>query len=344
MHDSSFPQQWPFVYGGPSGQGKIRVTADDFIVNEILSFTPEGSGEHVFVQIEKRHENTDFIAGQLAKFGGVAKRDVSYAGLKDRHARTTQWFSVWMPGKADIDWTAFNADNITVLQSLRHSKKLRTGALSGNAFEIVVRDWLGDREAVQQQLSELKVHGFANYFGVQRFGHGGQNVAKALAMFKGQRVKREQRSIYLSAARSYLFNRILALRVKQGNWNQALPGDAMMLNGSHSFFKCETPDADIEQRVAAGQLHPTGSLWGRGQPDISDAALALEIQALDGHSELVTGLENFGVEMERRALRVNVADLQWEFIAPDALRLRFSLPAGSYATSLLREIVTVDEI
>jgi tRNA pseudouridine13 synthase len=343
MHASNFSLQWPFVYGGPSGQGKIRATADDFVVNESLSFTPDGAGEHVFLQIEKCNENTDYVAGQLAKFSGVAKRDVGCAGLKDRHARTRQWFSVWLPGKAEPDWAAFNSDSVTVLQAVRHGKKLRTGALSGNDFQIVVRDWSGDRERLTQQLQAIKNRGIANYFGEQRFGHGGQNVAKALAMFQGQRVKREQRSIYLSAARSFLFNRILALRVEQDNWNRVLPGDALMLDGSHSYFKCEAPDADIEQRMAAGKLHPTGALWGRGRPDVSCAALDFETQAIAAYPELASGLENGGVDMDRRALRVTIAGIQWEFIAANALLLRFSLPAGSYATAVLREVIATVE-
>lgn len=341
--NATFPQHWLFVYGGPSGEGKIRVTADDFVVNESLSFVPDGKGEHVFLQIEKRHENTDYVAGQLAKFSGVARRDVGYAGLKDRHARTTQWFSVWLPGKEEPDWAAFNTETVTVLQTVRHHKKLRPGALSHNAFQITVRDWSGDRESLEKRLQLIKTHGIANYFGEQRFGHGGQNVAKALAMFQGQRVKREQRSIYLSAARSYLFNCILALRIEQGNWNQALPGDALMLDGSHSFFKCALPDADIEQRIATGKLHPTGTLWGKGRIEISGAALALEEQVIAAYPELATGLESAGVDCERRALRVNVADLEWEFIAANEWLLRFSLPAGSYATSVLREVVAVEE-
>jgi tRNA pseudouridine13 synthase len=337
MHDSSFPQQWPFVYGGPSVRGKIRAAADDFVVNESLSFTPDGAGEHVFLQIEKCNENTDYVAGRLAKFSGVAKRDVGYAGLKDRHARTVQWFSVWLPGKADPDWTAFDSGNVTVLQAIRHGKKLRIGALAGNSFQITVREWQGDRERLVRQLQAIKTHGIANYFGEQRFGHDGRNIAKALAMFQGQRVKREQRSIYLSAARAYLFNRILALRIERHNWNRALPDDALMLDGSHSYFKCADIDDDVEQRVASGKLHPTGALWGRGRSDVAGAALELEKQALDACPELAAGLESSDVDMARRALRVNVADLQWEFSGANDLLLRFSLPAGSYATALLRE-------
>jgi tRNA pseudouridine13 synthase len=339
-----FLGEWPFVYGGPHAHGKIRASADDFVVDETLSFTPDGSGEHAFLQVEKRSENTDFVAGLLAKFCGVAKRDVGYAGLKDRHACTTQWFSVWLPGKEDPDWAAFNGEGTKILHATRHSKKLRSGALSANTFQIVIRDWSGDRETTERQLQAIKTGGIANYFGEQRFGHGGQNVAKALEMFRGQRVKRELRSVYLSAARSYLFNSILAIRVEQGNWNMVLPGDALMLDGSHSFFRCAQPDADIESRIANGKLHSTGVLWGRGLSDASDTALELEMRIIGAYPELAAGLEKSGVDMARRALRVNVPDLQWQFVSRSDLQLSFSLPAGSYATAVLWEIVAADSV
>ncbi|MBL6986147.1 MAG: tRNA pseudouridine(13) synthase TruD, partial [Methylobacter sp.] len=198
---------WPYVYGGPSGIGKIRSLPEDFVVMENLSFEPSGAGEHAFLQIQKKGENTEFVARQLSRFAGVRQRDVSYAGLKDRYAVTTQWFSVWLPGKAGPDWTQFETNTIKVLHSVRHAKKLKRGVLSGNSFKLVIRDWQGDQAKTIQQLEQIKANGIANYFGSQRFGNQGQNVNKALAMFEGAKVGREQRSIYLSAARSYLFNR-----------------------------------------------------------------------------------------------------------------------------------------
>ena len=330
---------WPYVYGQPSGQGKIRSMPEDFIVRENLSFEPSGSGEHAFLQIEKTGENTDFVARQLARFAGVRQRDVSYAGLKDRHAVTTQWFSVWLPGKADPDWSLFESDSIKVLHAVRHTRKLKRGVLSGNSFELSIRDWQGDKDKTIAQLQLIKVNGIANYFGTQRFGHEGQNVTKALGVFQGMKAEPGQRSIYLSAVRSYLFNQVLAYRVEQRNWNQPVAGDTFVFDQSHSYFKSEQPDQDIINRVAAKVIHPTGPLWGRGEMYVSADALAIEQAVIGRYPDLVQGLLKSEVDMDRRALRVCVQDLQWQFISDAILQLCFTLPAGSYATSVLREIV-----
>lgn len=330
---------WPYIYGQPSGSGKIRSVAEDFSVKENLSFEPSGAGEHVFLYLEKKGENTEFVARQLARFASVRQRDVSYAGLKDRHAVTCQWFSVWLPGKADPDWTQFQTDAIKVLQVARHARKLKRGVLSGNSFKLVIRDWQGDKDKTVQQLEQIKAHGIANYFGPQRFGNQGQNVSKALAMFDGAKVGREQRSIYLSAARSYLFNQILASRIAQHNWNQPLAGDVYQFDLSHSCFHSEHADAEIIRRLALKEIHPTGVLWGQGASDVSADALALELAVINAHEPLAQGLIANGVERDRRALRVNVQDLSWQFVDGSVLELGFTLPAGSYATSLLREII-----
>lgn len=330
---------WPYVYGGPSGSGKIRSLPEDFIVKENLSFEPSGAGEHAFLQIEKKGENTEYVARQLSRFANVRQRDVSYAGLKDRYAVTTQWFSVWLPGKADLDWSEFESDSVKVLQAVRHARKLKRGVLSGNSFKLTVRDWQGDQAKTIQQLEQIKNGGIANYFGTQRFGNEGQNVNKAFAMFGGAKVGREQRSIYLSAVRSYLFNLVLAERIRQNNWNQALAGDTYQFDSSHSCFQSDRPDAEIIRRLETKEIHPTGVLWGRGDADISADALAVEQVVIDAHEELAQGLIANAVDRDRRALRVNVQRLQWRFIDDATLELCFTLPAGSYATSLLREII-----
>ena len=327
----------PYAYGLPPGQGMIRQNPEDFIVQEQLGFTPSGEGEHVFLQIEKSGENTDFVVGQLARFAGVAKRDVGFAGLKDKHAITTQWMSIWLPGRDMPDWESFAPSSIKILNIGRHARKLKRGALLGNDFTIRVRDLQGEQSKISQRLEQIKQHGVANYFGEQRFGYQGRNIENALALFKGAKVKRQQRSIYLSAARSYLFNQILSKRVELHDWDQALTGDLLMLDQSGSFFKLDDLDENIIQRMKAGKIHPTGALWGQGTLDLTGLPRDIECAVIDQHSELANGLEQMGLKLQRRALRVNVDSLTWQFIDDKTIELRFFLPAGSYATAVLRE-------
>lgn len=332
---------WPHAYGGPSGRGAIRRLPEDFLVDERLSFEPSGSGEHVFLLLENTGENTEFVARQLARFSGARQRDIGYAGLKDRHAVTTQWFSVWLPGKQDPDWSKFESDTVKVLQAVRHARKLKRGVLAGNRFEVLIRDWQGDKERLAEQLTAIETGGIPNYYGEQRFGRQGQNVGKALALFKGARVERELRSLYLSAVRSFLFNQVLARRVRDRNWDRALVGDALMLTHSQSFFRAYRIDAILENRANSCEIHPTGVLWGKGRADVIADALALEQSVIERFPELAQGLIDQGVAVDRRALRVCVEALRWQFVADDQLKLSFSLPAGSFATALLREIIEI---
>ncbi|MEQ1635625.1 MAG: tRNA pseudouridine(13) synthase TruD [Methylococcales bacterium] len=332
--------EWPYAYGKPSGKGLLRREVDDFIVFESLSFEPSGEGEHVFLQIQKTSENTDFIARQIARYANVRQRDVSYAGLKDRHAITTQWFSVWLPGKVDPDWSGLASENLKIMQVIRHARKLKRGVLADNHFKLRIRDWQGDIAKTEQQLEWIKQHGVPNYFGVQRFGNAGQNVNKALAMFQGAKVPREQRSIYLSAARAYLFNQVLAERVGQNNWQQGLAGDVFMLAGSKSHFQSALPDESIKERLLANDIHPTGSLWGLGEPMVSADAAKIEAAVIAQYPAITEGLLQEKLEMARRSLRLLVQNLHWQFVAADTLELSFSLPPGCYATAVLREIIT----
>ena len=337
MADLKLPE-WPYAYGGPNAGGEIKSVPDDFIVEEILSFLPEGSGEHVFLHIEKCSENTEYVARMLARHAGVRQRDVSFAGMKDRHGRTRQWFSVWLPGKAEPDWTGLESENLKILQTLRHARKLKRGVLAGNQFNILIRNWHGDQDRVVQQLQAIMSQGFPNYFGRQRFGQLGQNLNRAVAMFQGAKVKREQRSIYLSAARAYLFNMILAERVATQTWNRALPGDVFKLAQTNSQFAAAYIDQLLQQRLASGDIHPTGALWGAGDSGVTGEILALEQTILEAYPELAAGLVTAELENARRALRAIPENLGWQFL-PEGLRLVFCLPAGSYATALLRELV-----
>lgn len=332
--------QWACARGTPGAKGVIRHCDDDFEVTEQLGYEPSGAGEHLWLLVEKRNQNTGWVAEQLARALSVSARVVGYAGLKDRHALTRQWFSVHLPGRADPDLSNLRIDDVAILQRVRHHRKLRTGGLQGNRFRIVVRELSGDTAGIEQRLKTIMTSGVPNYFGEQRFGNNGGNLDKALAMFKGEsRPRRSLQSIYLSAARSFLFNELLSRRVEAQSWQRPVPGDVMMLDGSHSVFKSKGEPADeLISRLDAGDIHITGPLYGKGTPMVEDDAAALESSVFAQHPEFVAGLDAAGLKPERRALRVIPKELQWRF-EDDTLILNFTLPAGSYATAVLRELV-----
>ena len=230
--------------------------------------------------------------------------------------------------------------NETATRNRYTDRKLQRGTLQGNAFEIVLRNVEGDREELEHRLHTVAQRGVPNYFGEQRFGRDGGNLAKASEMFNGRRVKdRELRSLFLSAARSFLFNEVLAVRVQDGSWQKVLPGEAVMLAGKHSFFMCEQPDEEIERRLTAGDIHPSGPLWGKGELPTRGAARELDEWVVSAQPLFTEGLAKADLRQERRALRLPVTDLHWEWDAQADLRLRFNLPSGSYATAVLRELV-----
>jgi tRNA pseudouridine13 synthase len=331
----------PHAHGQPTLVGRLRAVPEDFEVREEINFTLDGAGEHVWVWVRKRGANTDWVARRLAEQAGVPSGAVSYAGLKDRHAVTEQWFSVHLPGKTDPDWSANPDPDFTVLNAVRHSRKLRRGALSGNAFRVTIRELDGDPAQLTARLQLVAATGVPNYFGEQRFGHEGGNLEQAEALLRGElKVRdRHQRGLYLSAARSALFNAVLARRVADGTWNQPLPGEVLMLDGSHSIFAVDEIDETIRQRVAAFDLHPTGPLWGAGVLRSGGPVRVLEEAAAATLPVFRDGLTAMGLEQERRALRLAVRDATLEFPEPRTAILGFRLPAGAYATTVLRELI-----
>ncbi|HUD43308.1 MAG TPA: tRNA pseudouridine(13) synthase TruD [Dokdonella sp.] len=331
-------ERLPYAHGGPLLRGLLRAEPADFIVEELLGFEPAGAGEHVFVQIEKVQANTDWVAQKLGAFAGVAAVGVGYAGLKDRHAVTRQWISLHLPGRADPDWAAFEVPGVRVLQALRHDRKLKRGAHRGNRFRIRLRAVGGEVDAVAMRLAAIAADGVPNYFGEQRFGRDGDNLVLARQLFAGQRLPRHLRGHALSAARSLLFNRVLAARVDAGSWNQALAGEVWMLDGSHAIFGPLPFDETLAARLAARDIHPTGPMWGRGALRSEDAVRALEAAVAAAEPELAEGLVGAGLDQERRALRLGVADLNWEWEDETTLTLAFALESGAYATTVLREL------
>ena len=319
---------------------RIRVSAEDFFVEELPAFEASGAGEHLLLTIEKRGMNTAFAAKRIAAWAGVDESAIGQAGMKDRHAVTRQRFTVWLPKKVAPDFDALQSDDLRVLDHAWHARKLPRGALAGNRFVLVLREVEGQRDAIDARLQAIATQGVPNYFGEQRFGRGGNNVQQAVAMFAGRRVKREERSMLLSAARSELFNRVLAARVEAGTWNSALDGEVWMLDGSRSVFGPEALTDESQARLDAFDIHPTGPLWGEGELRSGDVAREVELAAMQGDSatRLRNGLERAGLKQERRALRLQPSELRWQWLDDAALELRFALPPGCYATTVLREL------
>lgn len=329
----------PTAYGRPPLTARLRATPEDFQVEEVLGYDADGQGEHALLWVEKRGANTDWVARELARFAQVSPMNVGYAGLKDRHAVTRQTFSVQLPGKPDPDWSAFPHAEVSVLAATRHSRKLKRGALRGNRFVLVLRDVEGMREDAERVLQQIAERGVPNYFGEQRFGREGGNLAQARAMFAGRRVERDKRSFLLSAARSQIFNSALAARVEQGSWDTALEGEIWSLAGSRSWFGPEPFDETLAARLTQGDIHPSGPLWGQGEPPTVAAAGELERSVAVDYPDLAEGLAKARMEQERRALRLMPKELRWRWLEDTVLELAFELPAGAYATVVVRELM-----
>ncbi len=320
-HYTTLPS-WPHAYPATGATATLKFLNEDFIVTELPLQLPSDAGEHVWLDVEKNGANTAFVAEQLAAAAGVQAWDVGYAGLKDRYAVTRQWFSIYLPKGETPDLTQLQHPEFKVLSQTRHVKKLRPGDLQGNRFRIVLRDVSGDRNAIEANLKAIAAQGVPNYFGAQRFGFDGGNVEQGRAMLAREiRVRNpKKKGLYLSAVRSFVFNEVLAARIHQGLWGQTLPGDVM---------------------DEAGRA--TGPLWGRGRVSTTDQAQALESAVAARHAALCDGMEHAGLDQERRALVASPADLSWEWPQDDQLVLTFALSAGTYATTVLAEILRTTE-
>jgi tRNA pseudouridine13 synthase len=309
------------------------------VVAEQLGFEPGGGGEHVYLHIRKCGLNTADVQACIAALAGIARRQVSYAGLKDRHALTSQWFSVHLPGRGEPDWRQLDSDKLELLAARRHGRKLRRGAHRGNRFTVRLREFVGDRAAVERRLRQLAAGGCPNYFGRQRFGNAGGNLARAEQLVDGAELGRQQRGFALSAARAWLFNRVLAGRVEGGSWNRLVEGDVAALAGSASVFQVPSVTAELVARCDAGDIHPSGPLWGGGDSMAALQAAQYEAGVLVEYPSLAALLVRAGLKQERRPLRVIPGDLRWQFTAGDTLELGFSLPRGCFATALVDELL-----
>ncbi len=336
---------WPVSATPPLTHANIRTLADDFQVDEEPPCLPSGEGEHIWLQIRKREMTTADAARLLSKVSGLHPRHISFAGQKDRNAVTTQWFSVHFPGKQDIDFSSIWNDNFECLYKKRHDRKLKRGGLKGNAFKLVLRQCQGDKQAVTQRLQEIATGGVPDYFGEQRFGRGGSNLKLFDQLLSGRIPRgREKKAMLISSARSWLFNQVLARRVKDATWNQILPGEAVVLAGCRSLFSAEIVDETIRQRVVKADIHPSGPLPGDDGFEVLNDALLLEQSVLNEYSDLIEALCKQRVKGARRPLRIVPEDLDWQWQDDETLMLSFKLSPGAYATAVIRELAAYKDL
>ncbi|MHB8419721.1 MAG: tRNA pseudouridine(13) synthase TruD [Myxococcales bacterium] len=327
----------------PGVGGIAKVAPEDFEVEELPAYLPSGTGEHLYLRVEKRGRETREVAVAIAAALGVSAREVSWAGLKDRQSLSRQWLSV----RTKATPAALEGDGWRALDISRHGNKLRPGHLRGNRFTLLLRGATG-LEAARATLEALSRRGAPNWFGAQRFGRDGDNAALGLALLgRGghaelERARRDPflRKLALSALQSELFNRVLACRLREAALDRAEAGDLLQKgdDGRGPLFLCERPEEDAP-RVAAFEVSPTGPMFGPRMRRPTGAQAAREASALAEAGLTEQLFEAGGDETAgtRRALRIR----PWEATAksaPEGLKLTFALPAGAYATALLREI------
>ncbi len=334
-----------YLAGKPVASAKIKARPEHFQVREDLGFAFTGEGEHLMVRIRKTGENTSFVANELAKVCGVKSKDISWAGLKDRHAVTEQWLSVHLPKGETPDFSEFLAQypSIEILATDRHNKKLRPGDLVGNEFVVTLSE-VSDITDVEQRLEKLKQAGVPNYFGGQRFGHDGNNLTEARRWGRENVRTRNQnkRSLYLSAARSWIFNRIVSARLEQGLFDTFITGDIAQTSAGNLIVDASNI-ADLQAQFVDGKATITAALAGDNALPTQADALALEQPFLDEEPDLMALIRGNRMRHDRRNIALKPHDLTWS-VEGDNITLTFSLDAGSFATSIIRELVNEEKV
>ena len=307
---------WLHSIDGPSAKASIRQKNHHFQVDEVPGFELSGQGEHLYVRLRKDGQNTGWVKEQMAQKLGVKSQDIGHAGLKERHAVTSQWLSIYAP-KTEPSINDLSIESVELMELARHRQKLKPGMHAANRFRVRLADMEADRQETDKILETIKSHGFPNYFGDQRFGHQGGNLPKAWQLLSQRKLSRhKKKSIYLSSLRSFLFNRVLHAYIASGNMASISDG--------------------------------TGPLWGRGRLNLEACQAEFEIDALKPWQDLCNGLEYAGLKQERRDLLVIPEKLSWQWGSAGegqswSLQLDFQLPPGAYATSLLRELAKIQD-
>lgn len=331
----------PRAHGAPLAHGTLRTEPEDFFIEEELGFAPSGSGQHVLLRVRKRDSNTQWVARELARACGCRPLDVGYAGLKDRRAVAIQWFSVPHSPVTVEAWTTVKGEGFEVIEAHSHSRKLPRGALAGNRFCVRILGVEVDEGALNARIADIATRGVPNYFGPQRFGRNGANLSRLAD--DPRTLRPPERGFVLSAARSLVFNSVVAERVRDGSWAHLEVGDVANLDARGSVFPVDSLDQELLDRSRRLEIHPSGPLWGRGALSSRGRIHTLEADVAARLPQACALTEQVGMEQERRALRLAVRNLTWQREAAGIV-IAFHLTRGSFATTVLREILEFDSL
>lgn len=340
--EPDLPSTIPFALAdGPAIGGILKERPEDFCVDEIPAYAPSGAGEHLYVRFEKTGLDTKEAVRRIARALGVEPRDAGFAGLKDRHAITTQWASFHRGDRARLDGASI--DGVRVIAAELHENKLRTGHLRGNRFRVRLRGASSaELPLARERLERLASHGVPNFFGEQRFGRDRDNAARARAwIVEGGRPPREpfERKLLVSAWQADLFNQICSERVRDGSWCSVIDGDLCKKQETGGMFVSADLEVDRE-RAERFEISATGPMFGASMRWPEREALRREEETLAraGITDraLLSRFAKAG-EGTRRPYRVELGSPEIEADA-DGLVLAFDLPSGAYATVALREI------
>jgi len=332
----------PFITAGlPGIGGEIRVAPAHFVVKEMPLYAPVGEGEHVYVQLTREGWTTRALQKRLAALFDLRQVDVGCAGLKDKHARVTQTFSLLLRGvdEATVARRIQEALPVEVAWARRHRNKLRAGHLLGNRFRIVALYPEPDAMARAEVIAEaLQARGVANYYGAQRFGVNGDNAVRGRETLSG-RGPREGwlRRFLLAAYQSALFNAWLAERIRRGWFDHLLIGDIAKKTDTGGLFdvvdtEVEKPRFQRQEITYTGPIYGVRMRWADGQPG------ELEREVLEAAGVTPEILGRARLDGSRRAARLFPRELDIE-PHPDGLLFTLVLPKGAYATTVLREFM-----
>ncbi|MDF1564154.1 MAG: tRNA pseudouridine(13) synthase TruD [Deltaproteobacteria bacterium] len=324
----------------PPVRGALKIEPEDFVVEELPAYLPSGEGDHLYLWVQKRGRTTQEVAALLATTFGVREREVGHAGQKDRQAVTRQWFSLPRPRAEGALEASPEDEAVTILERRLHRNKLKTGHLRGNRFWLRLRGAAPDREAAEAILRDLERRGVPNYYGEQRFGRDGRNPELGRQVLRGElQPKRHLRKLYLSALQSSLFNAWLDARIDDGLLDVLVPGDLLQRRDGRGVFLSEEP-AEDGARLAAGEIDPTGPIFGPRMRQPGGEAAAREARILEASGLTMADLEAGGrlTQGTRRAARIGLSELELG-VEGDDLQLAFTLPRGAYATVVTAQLL-----